>query len=101
MRKCTLFITALVWCAAVAAGLRTLWSYESAPGDIADAPLRLPADPTIARSSNLASLILFIHPKCPCSRATIGELARLMTECSGKLTATVLMLRPASELEGW
>jgi hypothetical protein len=46
-------------------------------------------------------LVLFAHPHCPCSRATIGELAKLMTDCRGKLTATVLMLRPAGVQDGW
>jgi hypothetical protein len=45
--------------------------------------------------------VLLIHPHCPCSRATIEELARLMNDCNGKVNATVLMLHPAETAKTW
>jgi hypothetical protein len=37
-------------------------------------------------------LLMFVHPECPCSEASLGELERLMARCQGKLRATVVFL---------
>jgi hypothetical protein len=41
------------------------------------------------------------HPHCPCTRATIGELASIMAHSQGRLTAYVLFLKPAGFSEEW
>jgi hypothetical protein len=87
--------------AALTVGLSGLWKYESTPGTPACSPLHWPADTHVARALGLPTLVLLAHPRCPCSRATIGELSNLMTECQGRLTATVLVLRPTQVPDGW
>jgi hypothetical protein len=89
------------WTVTVAIGIAKLWSYEGIAGAAAHPPLVLTADSPIAHTSNLPELILLVHPHCPCSRATIGELAKLMARCDGKLHATVLMVRPVGVPSGW
>lgn len=89
------------WAAAVVYGTVSLWRYEAAAGAPANPPNHWPAETRAIRRSGLPSLVLLIHPHCPCTRATIGELAKLMTDCSGKLTATVLVLHPAGMPAGW
>lgn len=89
------------WAVAVAVGVVKLWAYEGIAGAAARPPLALMADAPVPRDSKLPELILLIHPHCPCSRATIGELAKLMTVCNGKLHATVMMVRPAGVASGW
>jgi hypothetical protein len=91
----------VAWIATVAFGLTRLWTYESTPDAPARAPAAWPADTRVARAAGLPTLVLFAHPRCPCSRATLGELAKLMTECRGRLTATVLVLRPSGMASGW
>ncbi len=44
---------------------------------------------------------MLAHPHCPCTRASVGELARLMTRCEGLLTARVLFFEPPDAPEGW
>lgn len=89
------------WAALVAFGATQLWKYESAAGAPAHSPIRWPGDAKIARRPGLPTLVLLVHPHCPCSRATIGELAELMTHCQGKLTTAVLMLHPQGMSEEW
>src|SRR6185312_5633920 len=89
------------WVAALVIGATELWRYDSAEGVPASAPLAWPADTHIVRQHGLPELVVLIHPKCPCTRATIGELGRLMTDCQGKLAATVLVLHPANMPAGW
>jgi hypothetical protein len=42
-----------------------------------------------------------MHPHCPCSRASIGELALLMAHCQGRVDAQVLFLQPAEMSSDW
>jgi hypothetical protein len=94
-------VVAAGWAASVCLGLTGLWMYESTPSRPAKAPAEWPAGTHLARQAGLPSLVLFAHPHCPCTRATLGELARLMTECRGKLTTTVVLVRPAGLPDGW
>ena len=89
------------WAVAVACGLCRLWGYESAAGEPAAAPRVWPNSTSISRVAGLPTLVLLIHPHCPCTRATIDELAKLMTECQGKVSANVLVLRPDGAAAGW
>ena len=65
------------WCAAGGGGLMALWSYSSSPGPAASAPGAWPESSHIPRPGARPSLIIALHPQCPCSRATVSELARL------------------------
>jgi hypothetical protein len=94
-------LVGVAWVAAVSLGLTQLWRYESTPSHPAQPPANWPADTRLERQSGKPSLVLFAHPHCPCTRATIAELARLMTDCHGKVTATVLLVRPAGLPAGW
>jgi hypothetical protein len=91
----------VAWLAAIVYGGLQVSAYDRAAGNTAQAPLQLPASPLIDSSQRLPTLVMLVHPHCPCSRASIGELTKIMTVCQGKLTATVLMLRPEGMNEGW
>ena len=44
---------------------------------------------------------MFAHPHCPCTRASVGELARLLTGLNGKLAAQVWFVQPAGTGPDW
>jgi hypothetical protein len=44
---------------------------------------------------------MFLHPQCPCSRATVEELALLMAHCHGRLAAHVFVLKPQEMTTDW
>jgi hypothetical protein len=44
---------------------------------------------------------MLAHPHCPCTRASIGELALLMAHSQGRVTAYVLFLKPAGFSDDW
>jgi hypothetical protein len=83
------------WLVAVAAGAWGVGAYASRPGASGNAPNRWPGSRLVEPSSRGLTLVLFAHPRCPCTRATIAELARVMARCQGRLTANVLFFRPA------
>jgi hypothetical protein len=94
-------VSTLLWLLAAGLGLGFLWGYENTPGVGAEPPARWPADSRIQRAQQHATLVMLVHPHCPCTRASIGELASLMAHTEGRLTAYVLFLRPAGFSEDW
>jgi hypothetical protein len=90
-----------VWIAVAVAGASVLYRYEGAPGVLASAPTLWPATSTIPRNSGLPIILVFAHPHCPCTRATIGELSLLMTQLHRKATATVVFARPDNTSKTW
>ena len=101
INRVTLAACGLVWALAILMGFRVSWGYENTPGTAGTPPTQWPADSKIQAAEDRATLVMMAHPRCPCSRASINELALLMTRCQGLVTAHVLFVRPAGLPEGW
>jgi len=82
-------------------GLTLLWRYESMPGDSAAAPVQWPSASAIPRHEHAPTLVMFAHPRCPCTRASIAELERLVTTVGASLRPVVVFLKPDSVDAGW
>jgi hypothetical protein len=83
----------LVWLIAVGVGLGGLWRYAQTPSPAAKAPAIWPTASRIARDTGRPTLVMFAHPRCACSRATIGELAILMAHVQRRVAVHVLFFR--------
>jgi hypothetical protein len=94
-------IFGFVWIVAVAGGLQTLMSYESSPGTVGDIGAAWPAKSKISPPTNSPVLIMLAHPRCPCTQASVGELAKIMAQVQGKVSAYVLFLKPGTTPSGW
>ena len=92
---------AALWLVTVGVGLMRLWDYSLSPGAAGTPPLRWPASSRIQREPGEFTLIVAAHPQCPCSRATVGELSRLMTLNPHRLRAYVLFVRPTGFTDDW
>jgi hypothetical protein len=90
-----------LWVPAVAFGINILWKYSTTPGHPAIPPPSWPASAQIQRKEKLPTLLMFAHPKCQCTSASLGELAIIMAQAGGQLDAQVFFYRPASEAESW
>ncbi len=100
--KLLLIVAGTVWFLTVSAGVAFLWNYENTPGAAAAAaPDQWPANSQIQRATDRATLVMMVHPHCPCTRASVGELARLMAQTQGRVTAYVLFNKPLSLSKDW
>jgi hypothetical protein len=45
--------------------------------------------------------VLFLHPRCSCSQATVAELERILTRTADKLEASVVFYQPPDADEAW
>jgi hypothetical protein len=100
-QKWLLTVLASIWLFSIVIGLFILAKHENTPGIATTPPVIWPADSNLMRSEKLPTLIMFGHPHCPCTRASIGELALLMARCQGKLEARVLFIKPAGMPDNW
>jgi len=99
--RISLLLASLVWLGTVGYGLHFVWSYENSAGRSGASPQQWPTDSSIKRTPHLPTLVLFIHPHCPCSRATIGELAVLLAHTQQLVNAQAVFVKPAGFAEAW
>ena len=88
------------WIPTVGAGLTRLWADAGTPGPAAAAPAAWP-DGAFARDPGTPALVLFLHPQCPCSRATISELARVLARVPAPPSVYAVVYRPSDAGAGW
>jgi hypothetical protein len=83
-------------------GMRALVAFDQTAGAVAATPTRWPASSAIERFHGRPEILVFVHPFCSCTVATMAELARLpVRQKSGAATPviTVLFFRPGNS--GW
>ena len=94
-------VVVAAWALSVGSGMAALWSYAAAPGLPARPPSTWPDESRLHRRPGHAALLLFAHPHCPCTRATIGELARLLAPVRERVAVHVLFTKPSAAGDGW
>lgn len=91
----------VVWALLLAAGAGALSRYEfkgSVPAGLAD---QWPDNPVVRLDTERPTLLMFLHPRCPCSAASIAQLDRVLTRYPGRFRVCVLIARPAGVPEHW
>lgn len=79
-----------IWLALSIFGLIILVGYQSGAGAQGVAPLNWPAKSSVSREIGQKkdnTLLVFLHPQCPCSKATVHQLDLLLTKQSKKNTS--------------
>jgi hypothetical protein len=95
-----LWLLVLAWGGAVIAGLGTMVAYETTAAPTRDAGREWPAGAQLDRDAWRPTLVVFVHPHCPCSRASLAELAVLASECADRLSLLVVFVQPAESPTG-
>ncbi len=96
-----LTILGSLWLVAIPVGTFILMKYEYTPGVANISGNHWPGDSQIALSKDSPTLVMFAHPHCPCTRASIAELARLIAHCKTPPKAYVLFISPKSMPLDW
>ena len=95
-------VTALVlWLAAVGGATILMNRYSNTPGIGGPATVAWPKESQISLDSSRPTLVMFAHPHCPCTRASLGELERLLAQVPGRLSAHVVFLKPLGTSAEW
>lgn len=100
-RSRTQMLIIVGWLGLVACGLGALANYGATPGAVGEVPNVWPTDAaeglTLAQGS--LTIVLAVHPRCPCTRATINELERTLARAGEQPTIYALIFEPALEVD--
>jgi hypothetical protein len=91
----------VMWLGIVVSMLAAIVVYTNSPGKAEAAPIQRPLASQIIPGSGHPLVVMFAHPHCPCTRASIGELGQLMTDCQGQLEAQVWFIKPTGTSIDW
>jgi hypothetical protein len=94
------FVTGL-WLLAVGFGLLVLLQYSYRPGAVGAALKRWPGETKLQFVDRKTNLIMFLHPKCPCSRASVREFEEIVARCHDLLHAQIVFVQPHDVSDAW
>ena len=90
-----------VWLLAMAGGFALLLREENRAGEPATAPRTWPVASRIAHRDDRFTLLVFAHPQCACTRATLRDLERVLARARGNVTTYVVFALPAGAPDNW
>lgn len=92
----------VIWMSLIGGGFISLLRHELTPGTPGDAPQEWPPQSRLPRIAERATLLMFVHPRCPCSRASLGELAVLADRCRTPVQILVAcVIPPDANPQAW
>lgn len=100
-RMFVFMLVSLVWVAAVLVYYAHFLAYEAKPAKMDPPSAVWPTGSNLELSTSRMNLVMFIHPKCPCTNASLTELAILMTRCSPDVNAYAVFLKPSGVEKNW
>ena len=95
MGRLLLALVSSAWVGGLVLGFRALVLHEITPGRV--------GTPSIARveAAERYRLIVFIHPHCPCTSATLTELEKLTVKLSGRMEVKAFAVIPEGKSKEW
>jgi hypothetical protein len=98
-RKTSVGLAAGIWLLAMAAGMAGLADYSMRAGEETTPPYVAP--PAARAASGKYQLLMFAHPRCPCTAASLAELSRVLARCGDRVDAQIWFYRPENESDEW
>jgi hypothetical protein len=91
----------LAWVALIGVGSSRFLSYENTAGSASTPPLHWPKESRLIFAGDRPTLTLFLHPKCPCSRASVAEFSELIERNPDKFACNVVFFTPEGAAPDW
>ncbi len=89
--------TGVLWIAVVGIGVVYLTAYANQPGAVGEPPSDWPYTSAVMPGYGTPTLVLFAHPRCPCTRATIAELGTLIAQLKRPVRTHVFFYKPSNK----
>jgi hypothetical protein len=92
----------VVWALGLTVGFGVLMGYQTRAGTAAISPPdHWPVTQGLPFDSQRSNLVIFAHPKCPCTRATLDELEVVITQRRSEIKATLCVFDPKGVPADW
>ena len=101
VQRSLLFAVILGWGLGIAAGCLVLWNHAGTPGSQQLGAPVWPEETSLHRDVHRHTLVIFAHPHCPCTRASLRELERLVSHAEGLLDVQLAFLQPTGMSADW
>jgi hypothetical protein len=90
-----------LWLLTIGVGIATVLNYQSTSGQTGATPKDWPSGTQIMLDSKRDTLVMFAHPRCSCTRASMEELNRLLVKCGEHVAANIVFFKPDNFPADW
>jgi len=94
-------VAGIIWFAVVMTGFALLMREEFTPVRSVAVLSSFPPGTSLVLAQGKPTLLLFLHPQCPCSRATVRELEKLLASTQHKVAVTIIFTIPEDTPPDW
>lgn len=101
MKKCREILLLLAWLSGCVVCIGVLLIYSNTPGEQGEGAEYLPQNSRIQLDEERATLVMYAHPHCPCTAASIEELARLQARLEGQFLTYIVFYVPENVDLSW
>jgi len=101
LKNWRLKLALIVWFGVMSYGVTILLEYQKKPGITQVTSSLWPKSSEIALDKNKPTMLLFMHPYCPCSRATLDNLSRLLVRIHDKVQIYILFFNSGKFSPNW
>lgn len=101
MRDAQAIAAVFTWLGLTGLGFMLMFGFSASPAPAATTVTALPADSAIVLDSDRPTLVVFIHPKCGCTRATLAELERIIGRTEGGIDVRIVVVLPKGSPSEW
>lgn len=92
----------VVWLGLVGAGVALAVRHQTTSGEVGTTPASWPANSRLPATRPGASrVVMFLHPQCPCSRASLHELAAVVEAVGDRADVSIVFQRPDGVAPDW
>jgi len=91
----------LAWAVALVCGFGWIISYQMRAGTPANAPREWPDAVGLPFDAHRYNLVMFAHPKCPCTAASLEELKVVLTQGRGEIKSSICFIEPEGVPGDW
>jgi hypothetical protein len=101
LKRLISFAAVALWSAAVVAGIQRIWSYQNTPGGQMSAPTSWPGSSLVSIDRERSTVMMFVHPLCSCTRASLGELREALDVMDRSPAVWIVLLSPQGIAIDW
>jgi hypothetical protein len=94
-------IAGLGWLVFCATGVGLFWQYKGTGQQPQPAAVVWPRNDELELDAIEPTLLMFAHPRCPCTRASMSELERVLRESGSSPRVTFVVYQPAAADATW
>lgn len=96
------WLVATIWFVMIGCAMLHMDIYQATPGSVGVVPLVSPEATALATSPGRQHrLVMFIHPQCPCTKASLAALAKIQSCHQKDVRFEVLLVKPKGVADDW